>query len=386
MKCTVGNWRRVEAFNRTPEGCLILAVSSVLADDNKLNDLVKPELDWGKIVTRAIACDVAPMLYHRLRNLPAVRLVPPPAMDRLKKSYQWHAGRNLNLYGKLQEVRDAFAREKIPLILLKGAVLADLVYGNVALRPMRDLDILVKKNDLDAADELLQRMGYTPSEAYRPEQWFRNFHHNIPYLSRDRSLILELHHNIVLPAAPVTIAAEDLWQDARTVEVMNDTALVLSPEKLIVHLCVHLAYDDRFYRSLRSLTDIAATIAFYKENIDWTKFTSDVRAYNADRSVYYALWLACALVDAELPLAVLESLARSKGNSLLNDRILKFVIQRSISSFENEHTVIPAWAVKSVCSELIVSGTLWQSAAGLLKRFPLPHVLKKFLESVVRKS
>jgi len=386
MKLTPSNWKRAWGVNSSPEGQLILAVSSVQAVENKLNDLLKTNLIWPEILARAIACDLAPLLYYRLKDLHAVRLVPPAAVERLKKIYQWHTARNMNFYAKLQEVREAFAREKIPLILLKGAVLADLVYGNIALRPMRDVDILVKKNDLDAADELLGRLGYTPNEAYRPEEWFRNFHHNIPYLSRDRSLVLELHHNIVLPAAPITIAAEDLWQDARTVEVMNETALVLSPEKLILHLCVHLAYDDRFYRSLRSLTDIAATIAFHKESIDWTKFMTYVRAYNADRSVYYALWLACALVDAEVPLAVPESLARSKGNSLLNDRVLKFVIQRSISSFENEHTVIPAWVAKSVCSELLVSGTLWQSVAGLLKRFPPRHLLKKSIESVVHKT
>jgi hypothetical protein len=113
---------------------------------------------------------------------------------------------------------------------------------------------------------------------------------------------------------------------------------------------------------------------------------SHVSAYNADRSVFYALWLACVLVDAEVPLAILESLAQNKSNSLLNDRVVKFVIQRSISSFENEHTVIPAWVVKSVCAELLVSGTLRRSAAGLLKRFPPRHVLKKFRKSVVHET
>lgn len=383
MKCTLSNWRRAGAFNRTPEGCLILAVSSVLADDKKLNDLVKPAIDWREIVTRAIACDVAPMLYHRLRNLPAVRLVPPTAIDRLKKIYQWHAARNMNLYAKLQEVRYAFAGEKIPLILLKGAVLADLIYGNVALRPMRDVDILVRKSDLDLADDLLQRMGYTPNDTY---QWNREFHHNIPYDSADRSLILELHHHIVPPAVPVTIPAEDLWRDARTVEVMNEEALILSPEKFILHLCVHLAYDDRFYRSLRSLYDIAATIAFYKENIDWTKFMRHVRSYNVDRSVYYALWLACRLVQAEVPLAVLESLARSKGNSRLNDRVLKFIIQRSISTFENERTVIPAWVVKNIYGELLVSGKTWQGMAMLWHRFPPYYLFKRLFQAIGPKN
>jgi hypothetical protein len=386
MKLSLTNVRREWGFNSSPEGQLILAVSSVQAVESKLNNLLGTNLIWPEILTRAIACDLAPLLYYRLKDLHAVRSVPPAVMDRLKRNYQWHAARNMNLYAKLQEVGDAFAGEKIPLILLKGAVLADLIYGDVALRPMRDVDILVRKSDLDAADELLRRMGYTPNETYRPEEWFRNFHHNIPYLSRDRSLILELHHNIVPPTAPVTIPAEDLWQDARVVDIMNEEALILSPEKFILHLCVHLAYDDRFYRSLRALSDIAATIAFYKETIDWTKFISHVRAYKADRSVYYALWLAYGLVHAEVPLAVLESLSKSQGNSLLNNFVLKRLIQRSISSFENEHTVIPAWVVKSICGELLISGKTCQSLAMLWHHFPPQYLFKKLSQAIGQKS
>ncbi|MCP4365035.1 MAG: nucleotidyltransferase family protein [Planctomycetes bacterium] len=50
----------------------------------------------------------------------------------------------------------------MPVILLKGAHLAQVVYSNIALRPMGDIDILVKKNDLPKAKELLLELGYTP--------------------------------------------------------------------------------------------------------------------------------------------------------------------------------------------------------------------------------
>ena len=387
MKFSLRNLRRKWAFNDSPEGQLLLAVCSAEADENKLNGLLNANLIWHEILGRAIGCDVAPLLYYRLKDLQAVHLVPPAGMDRLKKVYQWHAARNMNLYAKLQEVRHAFAGEKIPLILLKGAVLADLVYGNVALRPMRDVDILVRRNDLDAADDLLGRMGYTPTEAYRPKQWYHTFHHhNVPHVSSDHSLILELHHNIVPPGLPVSIPAEDLWQDPRTIEVMNETALALCPEKLILHLCVHLAYENRFYRSLRSLSDIAATVAFYKEIIDWPKFISHVRAYKADRAVYYAFWLAGSLVHAEVPLTVLESLSLNKGNSLPNDRLLKFVIQRTISSFENEHTLIPAWVVKSTCGEFLLSDKTWRAMAILWRRFPPRYFFRRLFRVVGQRS
>ena len=386
MKLTLRNWRRAWTFNSTPEGRLILAVASVRAESMNVNDLAETTFDWLEVLERAIACDLAPLLYHRLRHLPGVCRAPQAVMERLKGIYQWHAARNLNLYTKLHEVRESFKREEIPLILLKGAVLADLIYGNVALRPMRDVDILVRRCDLDRVDKLLQQIGYARNETYQTYQWFRQFHHNIPYASADQTLTLELHHHIVPPRAPVTIPAEDLWEDACAVAITNEKALVLSPEKFIVHLCVHLAYDDRFCRALRALTDIAATIAFYNKSIDWTKFLSLVHAYGASRSAHYALWIASRLVDAEVPVAVLERLAAARGSSRLNDILLKSILQRSISSSANECSVVPAWMVKNICGEFLESAKTWQAVAALMTRFPPQHAVRKFFKAVGRKS
>lgn len=381
-------WRKIiehSGFTSSPQVQLLSAICSAQPHETELEDWLRSELIWPDLLERAIAYDLAPLLYYRLKHLRAARLVPPAVMNRLKTIYQWHTARNMNLYAKLQEVRDTFAQNNIPLILLKGAVLADLIYGNLALRPMRDLDVLVRNCDLDVADNLLRKLGYSPNEAYRPEAWFRNYHHNIPYISADRSLTLELHYHIVPPAAPVLIPAEDLWQDAHTVTIMNEEAAMLSPEKFLLHLCVHLSYDDRFYRSLRALVDIAATILFHKQTIDWTKFIGYASAWKADRSVYYALWLAHSLVYADIPVWVLDSLAKTKGNSRLSDFLLKRFIRRSISAFENQNTAVPAWVMRNFTAQLLLSDTASQSIMMLSRHFPPRYIFTKLFHSLGQK-
>ena len=65
---------------------------------------------------------------------------------------------------QLAEALGAFRDAGIPTIVLKGAYVAEAVYKNIALRPMSDVDILVKKKDLPAVEKILLKLGYDPPE------------------------------------------------------------------------------------------------------------------------------------------------------------------------------------------------------------------------------
>ena len=78
-------------------------------------------------------------------------------------AYLENAARNLRLYDNLCKVLKILRRDGIPVIVLKGAHLAELVYGNRALRFMGDLDLLVQKDDVMRVDALLIEMGCTPT-------------------------------------------------------------------------------------------------------------------------------------------------------------------------------------------------------------------------------
>ena len=62
----------------------------------------------------------------------------------MRSIYYNSAARNMRLYKQLENFLDKFATEKIPVIMLKGAHLAWTVYPNMALRPMADVDLLVR--------------------------------------------------------------------------------------------------------------------------------------------------------------------------------------------------------------------------------------------------
>src|SRR2546423_1244331 len=137
-------------FHWSAENRLLLSCVQVgSSEPQKIRDLIRLNIHWERLVERAMRNSVAPLLYSNLKQLTETVTVPMDTMSQLKGVYLWHVVHNRNLYHKLHEILELFGQESIPVLVLKGAVLAWLFYDNIALRPMGDLDLLVKRGDLD---------------------------------------------------------------------------------------------------------------------------------------------------------------------------------------------------------------------------------------------
>ena len=116
--------------------------------------------DWKEIAQRARGLSVAHLLYHRLQTLEVTPPVPPPVWQRLQRFYLESAGFGMRLRHHLSGVLAALGAAGVTPIVLKGAYLAEGVYRNPALRPMNDVDLLVRQADLSAAQRSLLDLGY----------------------------------------------------------------------------------------------------------------------------------------------------------------------------------------------------------------------------------
>jgi hypothetical protein len=90
--------------------------------------------------------------------------IPPEVREEFKEDYYLNATKNTLIFRELGRVLAAFHKAGLPVIVLKGAALAEPVYGNVALRPMSAADLLIRKEDLLGIDEQLKVLGYCPSD------------------------------------------------------------------------------------------------------------------------------------------------------------------------------------------------------------------------------
>jgi hypothetical protein len=309
-------------------------------------------LHWPTVLDRATQQGLAPLLYTKLKPAIGSVQIPKEALEELKGSYLWNAVHNANLYRRLGEISEALTQAGIPLIVLKGAALGSLLYEDPALRPMGDIDLLLKERDLGAADQLLRKLGYAPWSFQRSEAWYQtNHHHLAPYVSHDGFLIVELHHNVIRPTMSVCVPIDELWKRARPAKIGPSTIQIFAPEDLLLHTCLHLSHDDHFNGKLITLRDIAGIIDHYRMEFNWDRLLLKAATYRIQKYIYYSLWLARDIVEAEVPGSLMRDLASAIDGSYFEDRAIKILIRRFV--LKSVPRPVPTWMVEMMCKELL---------------------------------
>lgn len=263
--------------------------------------------DWGRLIGRSTRHGVTSLLYQRVKALGSSAVVPASVLLTLREMHLHKAARSMRLRHELGQVLTLLQNAGVLVIPLKGAHLAEVVYSDPALRPMSDLDLLVKRADLAKVENTLWEAGYGPCRPFWPEAEHA-VHKHLPPLVKPSAVPLEIHWTIAIPASPFRVDVDGLWTRARPAVIAGTEALVLSPEDLLLHLCLHTSYQHRFAMGLKGLYDVSATLRHYRDQIDWEQLRLRARLWGAGRCVYLTLHLARQLVAAPVPDDLLSTL------------------------------------------------------------------------------
>jgi len=280
--------------------------------------------NWESLLQQANTQGVAPLLFYRLKDLTPDTSVPPGALQRLHNQYLHTVMRNTRLYNTLSKILKPLQDDDIPVIVLKGAHLAEVVYGNIGLRSIGDADILVRKENLANVQERFQNMGYGSFERPSIEKQCRRRHHIITFHTPD-GLAVEVHWTIARPSSPFNVNIDGVWERARSATIDGVQLLTLSPEDLVLHLCLHSAFQHKFRLGLRGLCDITETIHHYKDEMDWEQLTTLARKWRSRNCVYFSLQLARELLGAGMPENIEKRVQRGILMRYLTSRVYEHV-------------------------------------------------------------
>ena len=275
-----------------------------------ISALLQQSLDWDEIVMAASWYAIKPLLYHCLRDNPGNQLVPLTVMQQLKRDYDNIVVRNMYIYATLARLLPRFKQHGIQCIVLKGAMLADTVYGDIGLRPMQDIDLLFNKEDLPAAISICSELGYL-HEGSKSPQLYLDDHHHITYTHPDTDIPIELHWHIAHERHPRRlrltddILMEQWFERIQPVELAKIEAWTLCPTDLVFHLCLHflkhrVPKNGALFATsaaLLQLSDIVRTIYFYGDAIDWDNLRHQADSYQITDLVYTTLRIALDVCD-----------------------------------------------------------------------------------------
>lgn len=260
--------------------------------------------DWDEVIKQSIRHRVASLLYNRLRTNTHI---PAEVVQRLRAIYLQNVVRNTQLYNELSRVLKALKSEDIPIIVLKGAVLAEIIYQNIGLRPMADVDLLVKSNDMWKIDEVLSRLKYKSDIATlyskRHIKWSRHREYT------NKGVEFETHPRLYeLPNL-------NAWVNVSSEKIASVDTFILGSGDFLLHLCLHL--DTHLFRTgdiqlLSSWCDIAKILKHYRKELDWDYVIRTAKEHRVEESVHRILRVVDKWFDGRVPADVLNQF-RSDG-------------------------------------------------------------------------
>lgn len=117
-------------------------------------------LDWDFIVEKATGHKILPFLALVFQKRVMLSLLAP----KIRISFEAGLGRaaleNLVKKKEFEQLNQIFLSKGVSVIALKGIALTTLIYGGAPIRQMADIDLLVRKEDLERIETLLISRGF----------------------------------------------------------------------------------------------------------------------------------------------------------------------------------------------------------------------------------
>jgi len=159
------------------------------------------------------------------------------------------------------------------VILLKGAQLAQSNYPERPLRPIEDIDLLVRQSDRSKVIKLMLEMGFNLYETNQTcDKFFIRTISERGREKRDKPIFIEVHSNLQTPIRldrSFSIDVQDCWNLGQEKTVAGLPVLQLCPMDNLIYLCAHLSHHH--FSRLIWIYDVALHIQQCKGEIDWEK-------------------------------------------------------------------------------------------------------------------
>jgi hypothetical protein len=194
--------------------------------------------------------------------------------------------------------------EGIETMVLKGAALAPSYYQDLGVRPMEDVDVLVRPEQASAAAEALLNAGWA-HELQTDLDLVLVATHGTGFEDGTRGQI-DLHWYAMWSPA----IEDDFWSAAEPLDVGGVTTLAQCPADQLLQVCVHGSWSDSHY--LRWVPDALAVIRSSPE-LDWSRLLDRACSRAVTLPLRETLRYLHDCFDAGIPTFVLESLARHRA-------------------------------------------------------------------------
>ena len=267
---------------------------------------VPEQLDWDYVVATARAHGLLPLLQKHVNQA----AVPGHVLSCLKREAVANSQSMLHLAGKQLRVYKLFQKHGIPVAIFKGALLAQMAYGEMSLRQAGDIDMLINSRDFAQTRLLLESLGYEMHPRLTRAQLAShlNNHCEIQFMRDDWFTVVDLHWDLAPRSFVFGLKAEDVMSRLQSVSLGGTMVQTFGAEDLLLYQAMHGA--KHLWRRLEWISSLAESLRATPE-LDWDTLIN--RAANARATRILALGLRLVEQFSDVPVPVVASVDKDRS-------------------------------------------------------------------------
>src|SRR4030081_2809169 len=316
------------------EWSLLLAACTAFARPKNLTSVhsrLSGPINWSSLLDLAEQHGVAPLLCVVLS--PIENKIPAEPMRLLKQRYQTNIRKSLILAGELIRILDRIDALGVEAMPYKGLTLAETMYGNIALRPTGDIDLLIRPHDFLKIKNAVGELGYTPhmplSEA--EERAYLVSGYECAFDSSAGRNLLELQWALQPRFYAVDMDMDALFRRGVPATVAGRNVKTLSTEDMLIVLALHAA--KHVWERLIWLCDIAQIVNL--PNLNWGCIVDHAKELGIVRILSITLQLTSTLLGVPPPRAVESESIKDAVSVALADEIRTRIVSRNPRPIES---------------------------------------------------
>jgi hypothetical protein len=198
-------------------------------------------VDWEAVANQAVRWQVEPVvLGNLLRHF--ADSIPPERRAVFAQREQLSRAAAVTQTLRVLDAANGLSAAGIATLVLKGPAIAKLAYDDVSQRSFSDIDLIVARKDLDAAQGHLESRGYEPLFTPESRKNLIDGQHALEFSGPGPHI--ELHWALLPRYFRFDLGPEALWEQAITIQIGPGSVRTIAPHHLFLYLCAHGAKHE----------------------------------------------------------------------------------------------------------------------------------------------
>jgi len=237
-------------------------------------------INWNTFVNKAYAEGISGLLFYNIIHYAYSEFIPKWVMDKLQEDYLYNTGRNMFIDNKLKELFDVFQASKLYVLVLRGAVFFKRIYPSLGVRPMADVDIVIRREDHSKAEEIMIANGYDCPKGY-------------PFLFYKDGFYVDIHLDttglwrVVSWPGEINIRMKEVWDKTKAISDNLSMVRVLWDYDSLLACCEHLQRHS--FKRLIWFIDVSRLIKYQGDCFNWNVLVERSGQFGLERALSFVV-------------------------------------------------------------------------------------------------